>query len=129
MLHVDIIIYESEIMEPLSMPTQRNLPNATSCSRPLMAMMRTQSGSMISEISKQPTPAPSSPDAEHANYDPFLETGMHDDVGFSFDPNQATPSRPPVVNNDVELTKEVEKYKYLLEDVRRKAEDSRMTLQ
>jgi hypothetical protein len=79
---------------------------------------------MTGTMLKQLTPVSSSPDAEYANPDLSLDTGMHDDVGFSFNPNQANPAGPPMVNNEVELTKEVEKYKNVLEDIRRKAEDS-----
>jgi hypothetical protein len=83
---------------------------------------------MISELSKQPTPAPSSPDVEHdTGFDVFGGAAAQGDAGPPrFDPLAtplATPARPPAVAKEAELVKELERYKTLVNEARMQAEE------
>lgn len=113
------------------------IPDVEDHSRPLFGT-RTQSGSFISAISKHPTPAPSSPGADHDNFDSML--GQGDDV---FGPDQslneplvnrrnafltpdATPSRAGKL---AQLMQQVDRYKRSAKEAQRASAESQETLQ
>lgn len=107
-----------------------NAPIMSTSSRPVFGV-RTQSGSFISAISKQPTPAPSTPGVDRDD-DPFA---MNDDdapSGHDGDiPRTGTQMTlqsgfvTPVssVNRVAELLKDVEKYKSAAVETRKQADD------
>ena len=115
-----------------SSPTRPHLPNFLARSRPSLGITRTHSGSLISDLSKQPTPAPSSPGAENppavfgADEDPFVDTGLGicDDTDFALNSlitPTATPTRP--ATKEAQLETDLARYKCLAEKLRNKAED------
>lgn len=109
-------------------------------SRPLFGI-RTQSGSFISNISKQPTPAPSSPGMETddipygMNDDDIFGNHGEDDAGahVNSSPNflstpETTPANPRMFNGIADLTQEVERFKLLATEAQKRVEDSERAL-
>jgi hypothetical protein len=97
-------------------------PTIATRSQPLN-VIRTVSGSLISELSKQPTPAPSSPEADH---DVFENMGADDFETPSLYPPSSTPHAAgpsPSLAREAELEEEVEKFKRLAEEARKVNQD------
>jgi hypothetical protein len=90
-------------------------------------VIRTHSGSLISDFSKQPTPAPSSPDAEQPEVLDAQDSrvaSMHDDVNLSLSAIAspvATPTRGPTMQE--QLATEVDRYKRLVHELKAAAAD------
>jgi hypothetical protein len=90
--------------------------------------MRTQSGSLIPELSKQPTPAPSSPDIEHNDYDVFGDPVILEDAGHLSDLLASPSGTPNTRLKEAALVLEVEKYKELVKENEKIAKDREKAL-
>lgn len=133
---------ESNLGEPNDRATDTcsnspSTPVASTLSRPLFAV-RTQSGSFISAISKQPTPAPSTPGIDHD--DPFAMIDddilashsrdvMKNSARMPLDEGGTPASTSATADRVAELLKEVEKYKLVATEAKRQADVSRDEVQ
>jgi hypothetical protein len=122
-------------------PMRLNVPTISTPSRPIFGV-RTQSGSFISAISKQPTPAPSTPGIDDDD-DPFAmnDNNVFDDHSGQIPQNGArmtlgsgvvTPALTSTnvnANRVAELVKEIEKYKLVATEARKQADGSQQEAQ
>jgi hypothetical protein len=83
---------------------------------------------LIPELSKQPTPAPSSQDFEHNDYDVFGDPVILEDAGHLSGLHASPQDTANIQLKEAALVLEVEKYKKLVKENEKIAEDREKAL-